>query len=73
MVSLHTNYYLSVFYFHHNHLFPCAVEGYNLIGPPEYTGKRCVQWRTLILGLPSIKVRRTLSLKYMCMPSRIHR
>ena len=39
MVSLYTNYYLSVFYFHHIHLFPCAVDDLEFIGPPEYTGK----------------------------------
>ena len=33
------NYYLSVFYLHHIHLLLCAVEDYDPIGPPEYTGK----------------------------------
>ena len=33
----HTNYYFSVFYVHHIHLSP--VEDFDLIGPPEYTGK----------------------------------
>ena len=39
MVSLYTNYCSSVFYLHHLHLLLCAVDDFELIGPPEYTGK----------------------------------
>ena len=36
MVSLNTNYCLSVFNSYHLHLLPCAVEDFELIGLPEY-------------------------------------
>ena len=36
--SLHQLLLFSVL-LHHLHLLPCAVDDYELIGPPEYTGK----------------------------------
>ena len=39
MVSLYTEFCLSVFYFHHIHLFLCVVADLEFIGPPEYRGK----------------------------------